>query len=62
MSKPVRNWLDGLVEENRRPQAARRVRPLAPPAVANGSFPAAVVGKASQPPEPRNSAKSNTMG
>jgi hypothetical protein len=22
MAKPVRSWLDGLVEENRRPQAA----------------------------------------
>jgi hypothetical protein len=56
MAKLVRSWLDGLVEENRRPQAApyvtgrARVRPLAPPAVANGSFPAGVVGKVSPPP------------
>jgi hypothetical protein len=67
MAKPVRSWLDGLVEENRRPQAApymtgraRRARPLAPLAVANGSFPAGVVGKVSPPPG-RNSVHSNTM-
>ncbi len=30
MAKPVRSWLDGLVEENRRPQAAPYVTGRAP--------------------------------